>query len=273
MHSNIQTLNMNQHVITSPDKESTVVIDQGELISYSKYGEELIHQKGDPGWRNADTEMFPVIGPTEANDFIVETERGEAVQDQHGLLRELDYAVVSETGHSVSYNKTYKKNTRIKNSKYPDKSTKESVFWPYNFSFTKNFNLNDNHLSIEFVIKGEEGMPFMLGYHPAFKLSGNHTEIFQAGMKQMSLQDILDVGSVAFPALNTDEITLIKEEGYNIRLITKGFDNFMLWTEAPNMVCIEPITAYPYTGKNILGKGLFKSCTEKDSFEVLIQPY
>ena len=183
---------MNQHVITSPDKESTVVIDQGELISYSKYGEELIHQKGDPGWRNADTEMFPVIGPTEANGFIVETERGEAVQDQHGLLRELTYAVVSETGHSVSYNKTYKKNTPVKNSKYPDKSTKKMVSWPYNFSFAKKFNLTDEHLSIEFVIRGEPGMPFMLGYHPAFKLSGRNTEIFSTGRKEFSLQDILE---------------------------------------------------------------------------------
>ena len=55
--------------------------------------------------------------------------------------------------------------------------------------------------------------------------------------------------------------------------LSKGFDNFMLWTEVPNMVCIEPITAYPYTGKNILGKGLFKSSSGLDSFEVVIQPY
>lgn len=264
---------MNQHVITSPDKESTVVIDQGELVSYKKMGEELIHQKGDPGWRNADTEMFPIIGPTEANGFMVKTERGEAVQDQHGLLRELSYKVMSESDESVTYNKTYKKNTQVKNSKYPEKSTKEMVFWPYDFSFTKIFNLTDDHLSIEFVIKGEKGMPFMLGYHPAFKLSGKNTESFVAGMKHMTLQDILDVGSIAFPALNTDEVSLIKEEGYNIRLITKGFDNFMLWTEVPNMVCIEPITAYPYTGKNILGKGLFKSSSGVDSFEVVIQGY
>ena len=69
---------INQNVITSEDKESTVVIDDGELVSYSFYGEELIHQKGDRGWRNADTEMFPIIGPTEANGFKVNTKRGEA---------------------------------------------------------------------------------------------------------------------------------------------------------------------------------------------------
>lgn len=264
---------MNQYVITSPDKESTVVIDQGELISYSKFGEELIHQKGDPGWRNADTEMFPVIGPTEANGFLVRTERGEAVQDQHGLLRELSYTVLSETGHSVSYEKTYKKNTPVKNSKYPEKSNKKFVSWPYDFSFLKKFDLTDKQLRIEFVVKGEIGMPFMLGYHPAFRLSGKNTESFHAGTKRMSLQGILDAGSVAFPVLHTDQISLIKKEGCNIRLTTKGFDNFMLWTEVPNMVCIEPITAYPYTGDDILGKDLFKSCSGLDSFEVVIEGY
>jgi len=140
---------MNQHVITSPDKESTIVIDQGELISYSKFGEELIHQKGDPGWRNADTEMFPIIGPTEDNDFMVETERGDAVQDQHGLLRELAYSVVNETDHSIVYSKTYTKNTLVKNSKYPDKSTKKMVSWPYSFMFSKKFSVTDDALKIE----------------------------------------------------------------------------------------------------------------------------
>ena len=116
-------------------------------------------------------------------------------------------------------------------------------------------------------------MPFMLGYHPAFKLSGQHTEIVESGSKQISLQDILDVGSIAFPALNTDELSLIKQDGYHIKIATKGFNNFMLWTEVPNMVCIEPITAYPYTGEKALGENLFRKCSDMDVFEVLIKPY
>lgn len=264
---------MNQRVLTSPDKESTVVIDQGELISYSKYGEELIHQKGDPGWRNADTEMFPVIGPTQDNDFIVETERGGAIQDQHGLLRELSYKVISANDDSVAYSKVYLKDSKVQNSKFPDKSTRAIVSWPYGFSFIKKYFLSNDSLTIQFVIQGESGMPFMLGYHPAFKLSGKNTEKFAIGNKQMNLQDILDVGSIAYPALNSNEISLIKKEGYHIKLTTKGFDNFMLWTEVPNMVCIEPITAYPYTGEKALRKDLFKTCSGKDVFEVVITPF
>ena len=264
---------MAQQVIASPDKQSTVVIDRGELVSYTKNGEELIHQKGDPGWRNADTEMFPIIGPTASNNFIVDTERGEAVQDQHGLLRELSYDVISETDQFIAYRKTYNKNTRVTNSKYPDKSIKEKLFWPYDFSFTKKMKVTDEALYIDFEIQGEPTMPFMLGYHPAFKLSGTNKESLIVNNKTIKLQEVLDVGSIAYPVLDNSEISLVKEVGYNIRIFTEGFNNFMLWTEVDNMLCIEPITAYPYTGEKALVKDLFKTCTKEDIFKVVIIPY
>ncbi len=264
---------INQIVITSSDKESTVVIDDGELVSYSFYGEELIHQKGDRGWRNADTEMFPIIGPTESNDFKVNTERGEAIQDQHGLLRELEYELLENTGSSVSFQKYYQKNTKIKNSKYPGKSTEELLSWPYSFDFKKSFKLSDKALIIDFEVNGEKGMPFMLGYHPAFKLSGENTELIKANHRDIKLQDVLDVGSIAYKVLGVSEISLIKTEGFHIKLKTKGFDNFMLWTEVTNMLCIEPITAYPYTGDKALGEDLFMTSKVTTKFEVEIQPF
>ena len=110
----------------------------------------------------------------------------------------------------------------------------------------------------------------MLGYHPAFKLSGNNDEIFKFKEEQLTLQDILDVGSIAYPALGTHEITLVKANGYNVLIKTQGFDNFMLWTEVPNMVCIEPISAYPYTGGKSLDSSLFMECEGVDFFEVTI---
>ncbi len=260
------------HRLVSDDKKSFVSLEEGELISYIKNGDELIHQKGDPGWRNSDTEMFPVIGPTEANDFIVNTKRGEAVQDQHGLLRELTYIEVNKTENSVVYAKTYEKNSKVRNSKYPDKSNKELLFWPYSFEFKKRYKLSNDALKIQFEITGERGMPFMLGYHPAFKLSGNNDEIFKFKEQQLKLQEILDVGSIAFPVLGANEITLVKAKGHNVLIKTQGFDNFMLWTEVPNMVCIEPISAYPYTGEKSLDSSLFRECETEAAnyFEVTI---
>jgi len=264
---------MEPQILSSPDKNSIVKIDQGELVSFLKNKEELIHQKGEPGWRNSDTEMFPVIGPTEANDFMVSTPKGNAVQDQHGLLRELAY-VLKESGENFAvFQKDYATNTLVKNSKFPEKSPKQKLSWPYHFRFKKSFELANDSLKINFEIEAEKGMPFMLGYHPAFKLSGDKSEICKTKTEEISLQKIMEGGSTAYPVLNTQEIKLIKQKGFNISLKTKGFNHFMLWTEVSNMLCIEPITTYPYTeGVPPLSEKLFSLSSGKDTFEVVITP-
>ncbi len=67
------------------NKDCKVIIEKGELISFQHNNHEYIHQKGNKGWRNSDDEMFPVIGPTSKNNFIVHTKNGDAILDQHGL--------------------------------------------------------------------------------------------------------------------------------------------------------------------------------------------
>jgi galactose mutarotase-like enzyme len=260
-------------VLKSPDQNSIVKIENGELISYQKNNEELIHQKGNPGWRNSDTEMFPIIGPTEGNNFVVSTPKGDCIQDQHGILRELTYVLTNKNEDFSNFQKIYVANTKVKNSKYPEKSTFESVFWPYNFSFTKKYELSNSSLKITFEIETEKGMPFMLGYHPAFKLLGDKSEICKTTAVSANIQEIIDGGSKAYPILNTNKIQLLKKEGYNIELKTEGFNNFMLWTEVPNMLCIEPITEYPYTGKSNFSEDIFIISKGKESFNIEIKPY
>ncbi len=261
-------------ILNNPNRNFIVKIDQGELVSFLKNKEELIHQKGQPGWRNSDTEMFPIIGPTEAIDFTVSTPKGNTIQDQHGLLRELTYNLIKSDENSAVYQKEYTANTSIKNSKFPVKSPKEKLSWPYDFKFKKIYELSNDFLKITFEIEAEKGMPFMLGYHPAFKLSGNKTEICKTKTLEVTIQKIMDGGSTAFPVLNTDEIILIRENGQYISIKTKGFNNFMLWTEVPNMLCIEPITAYPYAeNEPPLSEKLFNLSNGKDSFDVMITPF
>jgi galactose mutarotase-like enzyme len=218
--------------------------------------------------------MFPVIGPTEVNDFMVSTPKGNAIQDQHGLLRELTYNFMESGENFAAFQKEYFANTIVKNSKFPEKSPEEKLSWPYDFRFKKSFKLSNDSLKITFEVEAEKGMPFMLGYHPAFKSSGDYSEICKTKTQEISLQKIMDGGSTAYPVLNSQEIKLIKNKGFNISIKTKGFDNFMLWTEVPNMLCIEPITAYPYTqGEPPLSEKLFCVSNGKDSFEAVIAPF
>lgn len=250
--------------------DQLVKIDEGELVGYSAEGHEYIHQKGSPGWRNSDTEMFPIIGPTNEANFRVTTPKGAAVQDQHGLLREMAYQLVSQTETKAIFRKQYVSGTPIKNSKYPSKSIEEYLSWPYNFEFTKSFEILENGLRIQFKIIGEEGMPFMLGYHPAFKLTSERASI-KTDERTIALQEVLDVGSRALPVMDCNSLTLVDVGELIIK--TEGFGNFMLWTEVPNMLCIEPITFYPYAvSQKKLHSGFQPVNRPENIFSVIIQP-
>jgi len=253
------------------NKDCKVIIEKGELISFQHNNNEYIHQKGNKGWRNSDDEMFPVIGPTAKNNFIVHTKNGDAILDQHGLLRELEYSLVSFDKNSAKFIKKYKKNTQIANSKFPEKSSEEKLFWPFDFTFQKNFTLERDVLNIEFIIESEKGMPFMLGYHPAFLLSDSGEETLESNGVEITLTDVYKAGSNACPVLNSNKIILKNIYRKDLEITTKGFDNFMLWTEVDNMLCIEPITQYTsYTNQKFSEKNMSLS-DGKNIFSVAIK--
>ena len=258
-------------IIYLEDVKSKVAIEKGELISFISNKTEYIHQKGSKGWRKSDDEMFPIIGPTEKNNFIVHTKKGNAILDQHGLLREMDYELVSATKKTVIYQKKYVANTKINNSKYPEKSTEKELFWPFDFTFQKIFSLENNKLKIDFIIESEEGMPFMLGYHPAFLLSNTGNEILISNKESYTLSDVYKAGSNAFPILNSDTIVLKNIDKNDVEITTKSFNNFMLWTEVNNMLCIEPITQYTsYTNQKFSEENMTLS-KGKNEFSVEIK--
>ena len=258
-------------MITLRNNNSLVKIDNGELVSFTVNGIEFIHQKGNKGWRKSDDEMFPVIGPTSKNNFRVHTKKGDAIQDQHGLLRELDYLLISNNEVTATFKKDYKANAKIKNSKFPEKSSEEFLTWPFDFSFEKHFKIENSELKIDFVILSEKEMPFMLGYHPAFLLSNTGKETFISNHKIYTLQDVYKAGSNAFPILNTETIVLKNIDKPNLEITTQGFHNFMLWTEVDNMVCIEPITQYTsYTDQKFSDKNMSLSEGE-NKFSVVVK--
>lgn len=250
--------------------KQSVGIEAGELVSYQVGGHEFIHQRGSAGWRNSDTEMFPIIGPTSDANFVVQVPRGNAILDQHGHLREMPYSLVSRSETTVSYKKEYTAGTPIKNSKFPEKSKRQWLMWPYSFGFEKTFLLGPQGLEITFTISSEKDMPFMFGYHPAFKL---HTDrpVIRAEERNISLDEVLAVGSRALQVENCKEILLQDEK--EIKIQTEGFGHFMLWTEVHSMVCIEPITFYPYSvPQQKLHEGFDYLQSEPKIFKVKLLP-
>jgi len=259
--SNISTLKVGNQ---------TVTIEGGELVGYQVSGHEFMHQKGNPGWRSVDTEMFPIIGPTNEAGFKVSTPKGVAIQDQHGLLREMTYTITQSTESKAVFTKKYNANTEILNSKYPAKSSTEKLSWPYDFEFNKTFELKYDELVITFTIAGDQGMPFMLGYHPAFMLHSKNP-IISVGDKDISIDEVMAVGRRALQVPNTNIISLSDEK--KLQISTEGFKHFMLWTEVPNMVCIEPITFYPYEVKQEnLADGFIHLTNKPSDFKVVLKP-
>tara|TARA_B100001093_G_scaffold520506_1_gene617080 strand:+ start:3807 stop:4613 length:807 start_codon:yes stop_codon:yes gene_type:complete len=228
------------------DQYFEIKSDNGELISFLVDGYEYIHQKGSPGWKNSDIEMFPIIGPLKEANYRIKTPKEDAVLDQHGLLREFQYDLVSETSKSLVYIKAYKAGTALSNFKFPENSPETVQKWAYDFRFLKKFSFTKSSLRIDFEIISEPDMPFMLGYHPAFKLRSRNPVIFSKDL-EVSLNEILEVGSKAFLIENTNKVVLNDEK--KLQLTTEGFNHFMCWTEVENMLCIEPITFYPYAVK------------------------
>ena len=213
--------------------------------------------------------MFPIIGPTAEAKFQVQTPRDIAIQDQHGLLREMDYELITRTETEAVFQKKYVARSPVENSKYPEKSTKRFLYWTYDFLFQKQFNLTESGLDVSFVVSGERDTPFMLGYHPAFKLHTASPRIV-AGARNISLEEILAVGSRALEVPDCEEILL--KDGETLRIKTQGFGNFMLWTEVPNMVCIEPVTFYPYAvGQERLHEGFHYLDGEAKTFKVSLE--
>ncbi|PIB29018.1 aldose epimerase [Maribacter sp. 4U21] len=248
----------------------SVQIDKGELVGYVVTGHQFIHQKGSPGWRNADTEMFPIIGPTNEANFRVATPKGDAIQDQHGLLREMVYEEKHQATTKAVFEKRYKAHTPVKNSKFPVKSTEAQLKWPYDFRFQKSFELKEDGLEVVFTITGEVGMPFMLGYHPAFNLTTSNP-VITTSERTVTLDEVMAVGSRAFQVADCEKI-LLKDEK-SLEITTEGFGNFMLWTEVSNMVCIEPISFYPYAvPQNQLHLGFEELSAEPKNFKVLLKP-
>ncbi|NER10575.1 Aldose 1-epimerase [Muriicola jejuensis] len=257
-------------MVTLEYKDQVAVIEGGELISYKDEGFEYMHQKGQPGWGNSDAEMFPVIGPTAAAGYRVQVPKGNAVLDQHGHLRELRYTQQEQKERSATYIKQYTAGTLISNSKYPARSKAPKLIWPFSFVFKKHFQLGEEGLKITFGISGDKDMPYMLGYHPAFQLRTENARVIAEG-RSYGLREVMEAGDRALEVSGTE--LLILEDEKRIGLRTRGFGQFMLWSPVASMICVEPITFYPYAvEQTFLHEGFRHLDGPEATFEVLLIP-
>jgi hypothetical protein len=93
------------NTLTITHKNTSATIEKGELTSFKVAGIEYMHQKKSKGWGHTEIEMFPIIGPISKNNYRVHTKKGDAILDQHGLLRELDYTNITASKNNATFKK------------------------------------------------------------------------------------------------------------------------------------------------------------------------
>lgn len=229
-----------------------VVCQDGMIVSLCYQWQEYMHRDHDRGRNKTEIEMFPVIWPTQHNGYQV----GWWYMDQHGLLREMVYDIVSYEQDRLVYSMTYKADTLITNSKYPSRSTLEYCQWPFDFVLTKTFVLHADGLSMIWEIETEGR--YMFGYHPAFVLWWGWWEMVNG----ISVRDIADCGHDAFLFEHTERLVLVYGDNKKtLTMETSWFGQIMWWSPDAHLVCLEPVTWYPWWDEKVWQK-------ESGEFEV-----
>lgn len=220
-----------------------------ESLQYNK--KEYMHDPHNPWRSNTAIEMFPVIWSTTAQEYRVETPRGVWHVDQHGFVRDAEYAYVYHEQDSAVFRMDYIAHTPIQNSKYPHRSTLEYHTWPYNVSITKTYLLTENWLEISFLLECEDDMPYMFGYHPAFVLSWNQTET----INDIPLSDIMKTWDNSYIFEKTKNITLTYEDGQTLTMSHDWCGQTIARCPVATMLCIEPVTWYPGWDERVWERG------------------
>jgi len=161
-------------------------------------------------WAGRAPILFPIVGALVNGKYTVDGQN--YFLKQHGLARIMDFEVISESQTGLSF--------RL----FP---TLESfASYPFKFELTVNYLLNDNALSVEYVVKNNDTqtMPFSIGAHPGFALSwGKKDDIEDYYLKfsQNETADTIRLNSSHLLSketervLNNENIIPIKKDMFN----------------------------------------------------------
>lgn len=145
--------------------EITVASCGAELISVkTASGTELIWQNEGAFWDGHAPILFPICGKLKDLRYLY---RGtEYPMNGHGFAMRSEFGLVSaDASHVVMQLKSNDETKKI---------------YPFDFTVTADYGLSDDGIIFTFTVKndGEEALPYMFGWHPAFRLpSGEGRDI------------------------------------------------------------------------------------------------
>jgi FMN phosphatase YigB (HAD superfamily)/CTP:phosphocholine cytidylyltransferase-like protein len=259
---------------------------KGKIVSFSKNGYEYMHGASKPeqmktpedrkGWDKSEIIMFPIIGPVK--DFGLKLENQTIPLDQHGLTRNFGFEVVEKKEDYLKMRQDYTANTPIPNAKFSSDSERPPYLtWPFSYTLEEEIKVEKDQVTITFTVINNSNlvMPYMLGWHPAFKVDSSGK--FEVEGKYFTLSDVISASqNMALFLPNANSITYTSRKHNGITVTSTGYGKAMLWcpNEDAGMCCIEPVTHLPIRGEDSLSSSEMETLkpAERKQYSVNLKP-
>ena len=234
--------------------------------------------EGNPDfWGKHSPILFPIVGTLKNNSY--EYDETEYHLSRHGFARDMDFELIDKKENSATFS---------------IQSSEETLkVYPFLFELQIIYTLDKNRLNIEYKVmnNGKSKMPFSIGAHPAFALTGNFEDYaiqFEKGesleyyllendlisnkTKTLEVQkgcipltyELFKNDALIFKTLESKSLTILENKNPFLKVNFNDFPSLGIWTKmnAP-FLCIEPWFGYSDTNEN--SGNLF----EKEGIQVL----
>jgi galactose mutarotase-like enzyme len=230
-----------------------------EICSLKKNNSiEYIWEANADFWGKHSPILFPIVGTLRDNTF----KHNDAAYtlSRHGFARDMEFELIEKKKNSATFAIQSSEDTRNN--------------YPFDFELQVKYELEDNSLSISYKVvnKSTAQMPFSIGAHPAFALSGNfedyslqfekdepleynllENDLISNKTKVLSAPDSLvplnyelfEKDALIFKSLHSKYLTILRNKTPFIRVRYPSFPHLGIWTKinAP-FLCIEPWFGY-----------------------------
>lgn len=225
-----------------------------ELFEFKKENTNYIWTIDEHYWNKTSPVLFPIVGRLK-NDSYTLNEK-EYKLPRHGFARNYDFEVIHQKENEVVFSLS--------------ESEETLKLFPFEFELQIKYSLEDNKLTISYQVinHSENLMPFNIGAHPAFAMTGNfedyslqfnkeerfethhlENELFSGKSTLVESNQgnipltysLFEKDALVFNHLKSNEVSILKENNPYLKINYKGFPFLGIWTKqkAP-FLCIEP---------------------------------
>jgi galactose mutarotase-like enzyme len=233
-----------------------------ELFSLKNSDNKEYIWEGNPAfWGKHSPILFPIVGTLKNNSYQYNGK--EYHLSRHGFAREMEFELIEKSKEKATFSLISSSETR--------------KIYPFDFELQICYSLEENKLNIDYKVinKNDLTMPFSIGAHPAFALSGNFLDyslefqqqenlkyyLLEEGLisnnsNEISLKNrqldlnyhLFENDALVFKTLESKSITILKNTIPLLKVNFTDFPNLGIWTmkNAP-FLCIEPWFGYSDT--------------------------